>query len=143
MNPKSLKTLLVTSDTVFSREIKQTILRDEAIKIVDEQLEHVKQQQLEIKQKACSCLSYNEILVILEQLTGHYWIYMYEERIYLDFRDKASFEKEARNLICEENLNYILEADDPNLALSQDLDEYYVVTVDTWVVLCEILGVPS
>ncbi len=83
MEPKTLKTLLIQSDTM-SDWIKQTIVKDELTKLVHQSETLVKETQKERwpGREPRGGLEMPQILEILDQTTGRYWIWVTEEEIF-------------------------------------------------------------
>ena len=87
MNPLSLQETLITSDTVFSREIKKIIVKDELSKIVKDIEIQNKERQKETwpEREPMDGLEIEQILEILDRTTQRYWVKFHEEDIFENY----------------------------------------------------------
>lgn len=79
MNPPSLLTTIVKSDSLFSREIKDTIIKHEVNTLIDKICPGL------IKVGIPRHLSVRNILSLLEQTSDKYWIWTNDSQIMTDY----------------------------------------------------------
>ncbi len=91
MEPTTLQTLIIESDAAFPCEIRAAICKAETQKTIEKLSKATKIR----REAALPCeapklaINYNDILLMMEQNTGHYWMYDYEEHMYTGFSFEA------------------------------------------------------
>ncbi len=128
MEPTTLKTLLTESDDVFSREIKAAICKEETQKMV-EKLSAVTRKDYTVasptEKVPEAVLSYDDIMSLLERNTEYYWMYDFEERMYISY-DFEGLKEEVIAISGDEDGFFCLK-------------ELYFFTTDTWELLVRSL----